>query len=128
MKCLFVFVAFIAMASAVNSVNFDEAKAEERIFTSLMSSTDGYTYLGLNQTGLWLAVVVAVLVGVAALIFSSGALPAAAKRIQSYGQEFSEDIFYPEEEDTQTRYKRFANDNGKSIFHSRTLECRIHIE
>ena len=127
MKCLFVFVAFLAMASAVNSVNFDEAKAEERIFTSLMSSTDGYTYLGLNQTGLWISVaVVGALLAVLVLI-QSDALPAAAKRIQSYGQEFSEDIFYPEEEDTQTRYKRFANDNGKSIFHSRTLECRIHV-
>ena len=127
MKCLFVFVAFIAMASAVNSVSFDEAKAEERIFTSLMSSTDGYTYLGLNQTGLWISVgVVGALLAVLFLI-QSGALPQAAKRIQSYGQEFSEDIFYPEEEDTQTRYKRFAYDNGKSIFHSRTLECRIHV-
>jgi len=56
-------------------------------------------------------VAVGALVGVLALILSSGAPLVAAKRIQSYGQEFSEDIFYPEEEETQTRYKRFAFDN-----------------
>ena len=121
MKCFIVFLAFFAMASAVS---FDENQAEERIFTSLMSSTDGYTYLGLNQTSLWVLVVVGALVGVLALILSSGAPLVAAKRIQSYGQEFSEDIFYPEEEETQTRYKRFAFDNGKSIFHSTCINIR----
>ena len=110
MKYLVVLVACLAYASAEIKLE----QPEERIVSSFIQTTDGYTYLGLNATYLWGAVGVAAVLGVVMLIMASGVLPEAAQKIQRYGQEFSDDIFVdPEQEDVQNRYRRSIADNGK---------------
>ena len=109
---LVVLVACLAYASAIKL-----EQPEERTFSSLIQSTDGHTYLGLNDTYLWGAVGVAAVLGVVMLVMAaSGVLPAAAQKTQRYSQEFSKDIFLdPEQEDVQYRYRRSIADNGKDI-------------
>ena len=107
-----VLVAFLAYASAIKL-----EPTEQRTFSSLIQSTDGYTYLGLNATYLWGAVGVAAVLGVVMLVMAIGVLPAAAQKAQRYSQEFSKDIFLdPEREDVQYRYRRSIADNGKDTF------------
>ena len=107
---LVVLVACLAYASAIKL-----EQPEERIISSLIQSTDGYTYLGLNATYLWGAVGVAAVLGVVMLVMASGVLPAAAQKTQRYSQEFSKDIFLdPESADVQYRYRRSIADNGKN--------------
>ena len=110
MKYLVVLVACLAYASAEIKLE----QPEERIISSFIQTTDGYTYLGLNATYLWGAVGVAAVLGVVMLVMASGVVPEAAQKIQRYGQEFSDDIFVdPEQEDVQNRYRRSIADNGK---------------
>ena len=110
MKYLVVLVACLAYASAEIKLE----QPEERIISSFIQTTDGYTYLGLNATYLWGAVGVAAVLGVVALVMASGVVPEAAQKIQRYGQEFSDDIFVDtEQEDVQNRYRRSIADNGK---------------
>ena len=110
MKYLVVLVACLAYASAEIKLE----QPEERIISSFIQTTDGYTYLGLNATYLWGAVGVAAVLGVVMLVMASGVLPEAAQKIQRYGQEFSDDIFVDtEQEDVQNRYRRSIADNGK---------------
>ena len=104
-----VLVACLAYASAIKL-----EQTEERTFSSLIQSTDGYTYLGLNATYIWSVVGVAAVLGVVLLVAASGLVPDAAQKIQRYGQEFSDDIFVDtEQEDVQNRYRRSIADNGK---------------
>ena len=111
MKYLVVLVACLAYASA-SEIKLEEP--EERIISSFIQTTDGYTYLGLNATYLWGAVGVAAVLGVVLLVAASGLVPEAAQKIQRYGQEFSDDIFVDtEQEDVQNRYRRSIADNGK---------------
>jgi hypothetical protein len=111
MKYLVVLVAFLAYASATE---MKLEQPEERIISSFIQTTDGYTYLGLNATYLWGAVGVAAVLGVVLLVAASGLVPEAAQKIQRYGQEFSDDIFVDtEQEDVQNRYRRSIADNGK---------------
>ena len=86
MKYLVVLVACLAYASA-SEIKLEQP--QERIISSFIQSTDGYTYLGLNETYLWGAVGVAAVLGVVMLVMASGVLPEAAQKIQRYGQEFS---------------------------------------
>ena len=113
MKYLVVLVACLAYASAEIKLE----QPEERIISSFIQTTDGYTYLGLNATYLWGAVGVAAVLGVVMLVMAIGVLPAAAQKTQRYSQEFSKDIFLdPEREDVQYRYRRYIADNGKDTF------------
>ena len=75
MKYLVVLVAFLAYASATE---MKLEQPEERIISSFIQTTDGYTYLGLNATYLWGAVGVAAVAGVILLVMASGVLPEAA--------------------------------------------------
>jgi len=104
---MLVLMAFFAMASAtVQSLKpFEKAEEEARVF---LVSNNGGTYLGLNSTLLWTAVLVAAVVVVGAFVISSGALPLAAQNYQRYGQEFYQDHIYEDPTQYQTRYKRFA--------------------
>ena len=115
---LVVLVAYLAYASAIKS-----EQPEERIFSSLIQSTDGYTHLGLNETYLWGAVGAAAVLGVVMLVMAaSGVLPAAAQKPQRYSQEFSKNIFLdPEQEDVQYKYRRSIADNGKDAFNLNTI-------
>ena len=107
-----VLVAFLAYASAIKL-----EPTEERTFSSLIQSTDGYTYLGLNATYIWSVVGVATVFFVVMLVMASGILTVKAQKTQRYSQEFSKDIFLdPEQEGVQYRYRRSIADNGKDTF------------
>ena len=107
-----VLVAFLAYASAIKL-----EPTEQRTFSSLIQSTDGYTYLGLNATYIWSVVGVAAVFFVVMLVMASGILTVKAQKTQRYSQEFSKDIFLdPEREDVQYRYRRSIADNGKATF------------
>ena len=109
---LVVLVTYLAYASAIE---FEQP--EERIFSSLIQSTDGYTYLGLNATYIWSVVGVAAVFFVVMLVMASGILTVKAQKTQRYSQEFSKDIFLdPEQEGVQYRYRRSIADNGKDTF------------
>ena len=111
MKFLVVLVTYITLASAIN---FEEPK-EERTFSNLYNTNDGYLYLGLNATYLWGAVILAGIAVAGILVAASGAIPLAAENIQRKAKAFSEEIFVDTEGAyQQARYKRFAH-NGKVI-------------
>ena len=106
---LVVLVACLAYASAI-----ELEQPEERTFSSLIQSTDGYTYLGLNATYIWSVVGVAAVFFVVMLVMASGVLSVKAQKSQRYSQDFSKDIFLdPEREDIQYRYRKSIADNGK---------------
>ena len=116
MKYLVVLVACLAYASAEIKLE----QPEERIVSSFIQTTDGYTYLGLNATYLWGAVGVAAVLGVIMLVMAaSGVLPAATQKTQRYSQEFSKHAFLDPERDQiqiEYRYRRSIADNGKDTF------------
>ena len=112
---MLVLMAFFAMASATVPSFKPSEKAEEDFGRLFLVSNNGGTYLGLNSTLLWTAVLGAAVVIVVGLVLSSGALPLAAHNYQRYGQEFLQDHFYEDPTLNQTRYKRFAaNGNVQS--------------
>ena len=114
MKYLVVLVACLAYASA-SEIKLEEP--QERIISSFIQSTDGYTYLGLNATYIWSVVGVAAVFFVVMLVMASGILTVKAQKTQRYSQEFSKDIFLdPEQEGVQYRYRRSIADNGKDTF------------
>ena len=114
MKYLVVLVACLAYASA-SEIKLEEP--QERIISSFIQSTDGYTYLGLNATYIWSVVGVASFFFVVMLVMASGILTVKAQKTQRYSQEFSKDIFLdPEQEGVQYRYRRSIADNGKDTF------------
>ena len=109
MKSILVLMAFFAMANA--TVPLEESEEVERFLVT----NSGGTYLGLNSTLLWTAVLGATVIIVVALVLSSGALPLAAQNYKRYGQQFAQDHFYEDPTQYQTRYKRFAaNGNVQS--------------
>ena len=100
---LVLFVACLAYASAI--------KLE---LPSLIQSTDGHTYLGLNATYIWSVVGVAAVFFVVMLFMASGILTVKAQKTQRYSQEFSKNIYLdPEREGVQYRYRKSIADNGK---------------
>ena len=108
MKSIFVFAAFLAMASAT-SLNPENIKdAEERFFVS----SGGSNYLTLNSTLLLVALVALILLfGVVVLTASAVSSSRAQKK---YDHQY-EETFYADSENAHTRYRRFAND-GNSTF------------
>ena len=113
---MFVLMAFFAMATATVPLEASE-EMDEEVGRFFLVSNSGGTYLGLNSTLLWTAVLGAgVIIAVFALL-SSGALPLAAQNYKRYGQQFLHDKFYEEPTESQTRYKRFvANGNVKTLY------------
>ena len=109
MKSMLVLMAFFAMASATVPSFKPSEKAEEDFGRLFLVSNNGGTYLGLNSTLLWTAVLVAAVVVVGAFAISSGALPLAAKNYQRLGQEFLQDQFYEDPTQYQNRYNYLLN-------------------
>jgi len=107
MKSMFVLMAFFAMATATVPLEASE-EMDEEVGRFFLVSNSGGTYLGLNSTLLWTAVLGAALIIVVALVLSSGAIPLAAQNYKRYGQQFAQDHFYEDPTQYQTRYKRFA--------------------
>ena len=116
MKSMFVLMAFFAMATATVPLEASE-EMDEEVGRFFLVSNSGGTYLGLNSTLLWTAVLGAAVIIVAAFALSSGVLPRAAQNYKRYGQQFAQDHFYEDPTQYQTRYKRFApNGNVESLF------------
>merc|ERR1712038_377028 len=89
MKSMFVLMAFFAMATATVPLEASE-EMDEEVGRFFLVSNSGGTYLGLNSTLLWTAVL------------------GAAQNYKRYGQQFAQDHFYEDPTQYQTRYKRFA--------------------
>ena len=105
-------VVLVSCLACVSALKLEQP--EERTFSSLIQSTDGYTYLGLNATYIWSVVGVAAVFFVVMLVMASGVLSVKAQKSQRYSQDFSKDIFLdPEREDIQYRYRKSIADNGK---------------
>merc|ERR1712048_1024920 len=119
------------MANA--TVPLEESEEVERFLVT----NSGGTYLGLNSTLLWTAVLGAAVIIVVALVLSSGAPPLAAQNYKRYGQQFLHDKFYEEPTESQTRYKRFvANDIASKMaqleqafkkYQVEEAECEMYI-
>ena len=108
-------VVLVSSLAYVSAIKLEQT--EERTFSSLIQSTDGYTYLGLNATYIWSVVGVAAVFFILMFVMASGILTVKAQKTQRYSQDFSKDIFLdPEREDVQYRYRRSIADNGKDTF------------
>ena len=127
MKSMLVLMAFFAMASATVPSFKPSEKAEEDFGRLFLVSNNGGTYLGLNSTLLWTAVLVAAVVVVGAFVISSGALPLAAKNYQRLGQEFLQDQFYEDPTQYQNRYKRFAANGNVKFFLGVDIDKNLNI-
>ena len=105
MKSMLVFMAFLALASA-SAID----SSEERVFVT----TNGGTFLSLNATSLaYLVIAVGLITFFGLVLLGPGSIGNLFRAYRRQGQ--ADHGFYSEEQDFQTRYKRFAP-NGNVAF------------
>ena len=110
MKSMLVFMPFLALASASAIDSFEEAEGEERFFVT----TNSGSFLTLNATTLAYGVIIGgVLLLLGALLLGDGIIGDRFRAYRRQGQ--ADQGFYSEEQEFQTRYKRFAP-NGNVAF------------
>ena len=113
MKSIFVFVAFLAMATAtaIKPENFKNSQnAEERFLVS----SGGSNYLTLNSTLIFGTVIaLGVMIGLVVALHSAVSSARAQKK---QDKNYEETTFTDESDYAHTRYRRFSN-NGNITFY-----------
>ena len=113
MKSIFVFVAFLAMATAtaIKPENFKNSQnAEERFFVS----SGGSNYLTLNSTLIFGTVIaLGVMIGLVVALHSAVSSARAQKK---HDKNYEETTFTDQSDYAHTRYRRFSN-NGNITFY-----------
>jgi len=110
MKSMLVFMAFFALASA-SSVKLEKPESvDEEAGRLFVTSNDAGSFLALNATVLTVGVLLVLIVLVGYLVIVQGGL-LGNNQYSRYGNEYPhphEHAYYGEQEDTETRFKRFA--------------------